>query len=99
MRFSRPARGSFGNAPRQMIRLPGSQVWDLTFSKNFPLGPAAQRLQFRAELYNAFNLNTWISLDTVARFDAQGNQINPTFGQVNAAGEPRVVQLSLRWMF
>ena len=97
--FSRPARGSFGNAPRNMIRLPGSQVWDLTFSKNFPLGRAAQRLQFRAELYNAFNLNTWTSLDTVAHFDAQGNQINPTFGQVNAAGEPRVVQLSLRWMF
>ena len=97
--FSRPARGDFGNAPRQMIRLPGSQVWDLTFSKNFPLGAAAHRLQFRAELYNAFNLNVWTSLDTVARFDAQGNQINPTFGQVNAAGEPRVVQLSLRWMF
>ena len=97
--FSRPARGDFGNAPRQMIRLPGSQVWDLTFSKNFPMGRAAQRLQFRAELYNAFNLNTWTSLDTVARFDAQGNQINPTFGQVNQAGEPRVVQLSLRWMF
>ena len=36
--FSRPARGDFGNAPRQMIRLPGSQVWDLTFSKNFPMG-------------------------------------------------------------
>jgi hypothetical protein len=32
----------------------------------------------------------------VARFDAQGNQINPTFGRVTAAADPRIDQLSVR---
>lgn len=54
-----------------------------------------RRLQFRAELYNAFNVTNWTTVDTAARFDLQGNQINPTFGKVTAAGEPHVIQLSL----
>ena len=97
--FSRPAKGDAGNAPRQMVRLPGSQTWDLTFSKNFPWGSGNRRIQFRAELYNAFNINVWTGVDTVARFDTQGNQINPTFGRVTTAGDPRIVQLSLRFAF
>jgi hypothetical protein len=97
--FARPPKGDAGNAKRQVVWLPGSRNWDLTMSKNIPLGHADRRLQFRAELYNAFNLTNWTTVDTTARFDTAGAQISPTFGQVTGAGEPRVIQLSLRFQF
>ncbi len=97
--FARPAVGEVGHDKRQMIRLPGSRNVDFTLSKNVPLGASHRRLQFRAEFYNAFNITNWTAVDTAARFDALGNQINPTFGQVTAAGDPRVIQLSLRFAF
>jgi hypothetical protein len=96
--FSRPAKGDQGNAGRQVIRLPGTQNWDVTLSKMLA-GRAGRGLQFRAEFYNLFNINNWTAVDTVARFDTQGNQVNTRFGQVTAAADPRIIQLSLRLMF
>ena len=96
--FARPARGDAGNAPRQAIRLPGRQNWDITVSKMLA-GRAGRGLQLRAEFYNVFNTNQWTAVDTVARFDARGAQVNGRFGQVIAAADPRIVQLSIRAMF
>jgi hypothetical protein len=47
---------SFGNAPRYIatLRAPGYQNWDLSIQKYWGFGEIA-RLQFRAEMYNAFN--------------------------------------------
>ena len=46
----------FGNAPRYIstLRAPGYQNWDLSLQKYWHFGDIA-RLQFRAEMYNAFN--------------------------------------------
>jgi len=96
--FARPARGDIGNAPRQAVRLPGRQNWDLTLSKILA-GRAGRGLQFRAEFYNVFNTRQWTAVDTVARFDPRGAQVNSRFGQVIAAADPRIMQLSLRAMF
>jgi hypothetical protein len=51
------------------------------------------------ELYNAFNQAVWTNVNTAARFDPQGNQVNAQFGQVTATASPRVIQLALRAMF
>jgi hypothetical protein len=96
--FALPSRGDVGSTKRQMIRLPGSADFDLTVSKNFPMG-GARRLQFRAEMYNVLNHTNWTNVNTAAIFNAAGQQTNPQFGQVTAAGAPRVVQLSLRFAF
>jgi hypothetical protein len=96
--FALPSRGDVGSPNRQMIRLPGAVDFDLTLSKNFPMG-AGRRLQFRAELYNVLNHANWTNVNTAAIFNAQGAQINPQFGQVTAASQPRVIQLSLRFNF
>ena len=96
--FARPARGNAGNARRHPIRLPGRHNWDVTLSK-MVAGRPGRGLQFRAEFYNFFNINQWTAVDTVARFDARGNQVNTRFGEVTAAADPRIVQLSLRAMF
>jgi len=59
----------------------------------------ARRLQIRWEVYNAFNHTQWSGIDTTARFDANGNQVNTRFGQVNGARGARVMQGSLRLTF
>jgi hypothetical protein len=97
--FRRPARGDFGNAPKDVIRLPGTNNWDFSLFKNIPLKSESRYLQLRWELYNAFNHTQFSGVDTTARFDAAGNQVNANFGRVTAAREPRYMQLSLRLTF
>ena len=97
--FRRPARGDFGNAPKDVIRLPGTNNWDISIFKNIPLMNERRRLQFRLELYNAFNHTQFSAVDTAARFDAAGNQVSTSFGSVTAAREARLMQMSLRLTF
>jgi carboxypeptidase family protein/TonB-dependent receptor-like protein len=97
--FARPARGDFGNAPKDVFRNPGTHNWDLSLFKNIPLKGESRYLQFRWEIYNAFNHTQWSGIDTTARFDASGNQVNTRFGQVNGARPARVMQGSLRLTF
>lgn len=97
--FARPVRGSAGNAPRDVVRGPGIANWDLSVFKNFPLFGESRYLQFRAEGYNAFNHTQFSGLNTTARFDAAGNQVNTQFGQVTATRQPRIMQLSLSIRF
>lgn len=98
-RFGRPPRGSFGNMGPGVLRLPGLHNWDLALSRRIPLGEKSRTLQLRVEAYNVFNHANFSSLSTSARFDAQGNQIDPLFLEPTAARNPRIVQaaLVLRW--
>ena len=96
--FARPAQGSWGNAPKDIFRNPGIDNWDVTLFKNFPIRERAS-FQFRAEMYNALNHTQYNSVDSTARFDAAGNQVNARFGQVIGTLEPRKMQLSLRFNF
>jgi hypothetical protein len=51
--FSIPVRGTFGNAPRNYFNGPGTNNWDFVLGKNFRR--EGLNVEFRAELYNAFN--------------------------------------------
>jgi hypothetical protein len=97
--FARPARGDFGNAPRDVFRGPGINNWDLTFMKRFPLRNEARFFQLRWEMYNAFNHTQFSNLDTGARFDVNGNQVNTQFGRFTSTRTPRVMQGSLNFTF
>jgi hypothetical protein len=98
--FSRPAKGTFGNSGIGLLRGPGVNNWDITISKRIPVGLGERRyFQFRTELYNAFNHTQFSGVDSTARFDGTGKQINANFGSYNAARNPRMIQLSLRFMF
>ena len=55
--------------------------------------------QVRWEMYNAFNHTQYSDLDAGARFDASGKQTNTQFGQITAARNPSIQQLSLRFKF
>jgi hypothetical protein len=97
--FARPTgRGDYGNAPRNVIQRPGIHNWDLSAFKNFGLG-AKRRFQLRLEAYNVLNHTQFSDINRTARFDAQGNQTDATFGLANTARLPRVVQGSVRLYF
>ncbi|HEY7306317.1 MAG TPA: carboxypeptidase-like regulatory domain-containing protein [Bryobacteraceae bacterium] len=93
--FTFNAPGTFGNSGRNILRAPGLATFDFSMSKSFVLrfGPFAetQRLDFRAEAFNLFNR---------ANFGRPDRTItDPTFGQVLSAGDPRILQLALRYSF
>jgi hypothetical protein len=85
--FAIPAKGTFGNTGRNIIRDAGLNNWDVGIGKQFKLREPA-RLQFRAELFNAWNHT---------QFNQFNNTVNnPTFGTWTSAMSPRTAQLGLK---
>lgn len=96
--FQLPARGTFGNSATTQIRGPGINNWDMVLIKDLPIREPI-RMQFRLEAFNAFNHTQFATLDTAARFDAAGNQVNARFGEFLSSRPPRILQLALRFLF
>ena len=88
--FVANAPGTFGTAGRNII--PGPGQIDLTFGlfKNIPIRES-HRLQFRAEIFNLFN--------RVNLGNPNTNRSSGNFGRITGAGDPRVVQLALKYLF
>jgi hypothetical protein len=97
--FARPPMNSAGNAPKDVYRNPGVNNWDLSIFKNFPVKSERRYFQFRWEMYNAPNHTQYSGVDSTARFDPQGNQVNARFGQVTSTRTPRIMQGALRFTF
>ena len=57
-----------GNAKGDEYQGPGYMNWDISFFKVVPMG-GNRRLQFRVELYNAFDTDQWTAADTSAIFN------------------------------
>ena len=80
-----------GNAPRNGIRGPGYQKWDLAVFKNFRFGEGKTYVQFRFETTNTFNHTNWASIGATLG--------SSTYGQVTAARDPRIATLALKLNF
>jgi hypothetical protein len=93
-----PARGTIGNAAKFNLRGPGMNNTDLALFKTFSLREPL-RLQFRWETYNTWNHTQFTAVDTTARFDPQGNQVNNRLGEMTAARAARIMQFALRFYF
>lgn len=94
------ANFGIGNASMRPLVGPGTENMDISLFKNFQLGNnEARRLQFRLESYNTFNHTQFTTIDTAARFDASGNQVNNEFGQYTAAAPSRRLVLGLKLYF
>jgi hypothetical protein len=97
-----PTRADFGigNAPKDPIRGPGINNWDMSLFKNFPLGAnESRRLQLRWETYNTWNHPQFTAVDTTARFDAQGSQVNGRLGQYTDTRDARRMVLAVKIFF
>jgi hypothetical protein len=89
-----------GSSTNDEYNPPGYINHDITFFKNFAIG--TRSLQFRAELYNAFNTTQYEGVDTSAVFDfATGQQTDTAFGRITGvrANTNRTIQLGLRLRF
>jgi hypothetical protein len=97
--FARPAQGTYGNAGPVNFRGPGVNNWNLNFAKRIPVSKETRAIETRVEMYNAFNHTQFSGVVTAAQFDPTGKQIAGRFGQVNAARNPRIIQVALRFSF
>jgi hypothetical protein len=94
--FARPAAGTLGVQPRNMLRNPGTWNFDLGVRKNVPL-TGAQRLQFRVEAFNVLNHP---NLGPGGTANAVNNNPNSgSFGFITTKNGERVIQLSLKYSF
>ena len=97
--------GRFGNAGKGIIQGSGVNNWDINLSKNFQINERV-RLQFRAELFNAFNHAQFDDpvLQPVVR-NAAGTILNPNAGKVTSASDfgfrqtERLMQFALKLNF
>ncbi|HMJ60414.1 MAG TPA: TonB-dependent receptor [Bryobacteraceae bacterium] len=88
--FVAPQSGFYGNAARNVLYGPGIHNWDIGVQKMFPIHEDL-RLEFRGEMFNAFNH---------AQFNApNASVVGSTFGLIDSARPPRLVQFAMRLLF
>jgi hypothetical protein len=88
--FTRPAAGTFGNAPVGLLRGPSFQNWDAALFKNFRVTEAIAT-QFRVELFNFPNQTNLANPST----DPRAGQ----FGRIVSKTGERNLQLGLKIIF
>jgi hypothetical protein len=97
--------GRFGNAGKGIIQGSGVNNWDVNLAKNFHI-TERHRVQFRAELFNAFNHAQFDDpvMQPAVR-DPSGRILNPNAGKVTSASDfgfrqtERVIQFGLKYNF
>jgi Carboxypeptidase regulatory-like domain/TonB dependent receptor len=81
---------SYGNLGRNSLRGPGINNWDISFLKRTKLSES-KSVEFRAEMFNAFNHVQFLNPDT--------NGFDGTFGQISQDRGPRLVQFALKFYY
>ena len=98
--FALPAIGTFGNVGRNSIRGPGLVNWDMSFFKNIPVRERF-RFQLRGELFNSLNRVNLLD-PGVSPGGTPVSTLSTTtagFGSIRAAGDPRIIQMALKFFF
>jgi hypothetical protein len=88
--FTSEVLGAVGNSNRRFFHGPGFNNWDFALHKNTMLREGMS-FQFRAEFFNVFNH---------AQFNnPSGSFTSSLFGLVRSAKDPRIGQLSLKFLW
>jgi len=88
--FTSESLGSFGTASRRFFSGPGFANWDLAMMKTTRIRES-MAVEFRAEFFNAFNHTQFNN--------PSGNFSSSTFGVVTTARDPRIGQMSLKFVW
>jgi hypothetical protein len=88
--FARPAPGTFGVQPRNLLSNPPTWNFDLGLRKAVPL-VGHQRIEFRIEAFNVLNHPNWNT--------ANNNPTGGSFGLITSKVGERVVQLAMKYQF
>jgi hypothetical protein len=91
--FAIAAPFTLGDAPRYLsdLRAPGFNNWDMSIQKYFPIQEKV-RLQFRLDLFNAFNHTNFYKPNTSFGPAPPAG----SFGTINTAFSPRLMQAALK---
>ena len=89
--FTLNALGTFGDSPRNLIRMPKYFNLDAGLQRSFPISERVL-LKFRVEEFNSTNH---------VNFSQPGDNVSApsTFGKITSAGDPRIMQLVGRLEF
>jgi hypothetical protein len=88
--FALPATGNFGNVIKGSFRGPGYFDWDAGLFRSFPVKEDA-RFEFRAEYFNLINHTNFTNPVT--------SLSSANFGGITKSNDPRIAQLSLKFLF
>ena len=88
--FATAPQFTLGTASRNPVRGPSYRNLDLALVRRIPLA-TSQTLEVRAEVFNATN--------TPPLGAPNGVFGSPAFGTITSAGDPRVIQLALKYVF
>jgi len=83
----------FGNVQKGSLRGPSQWVWNVALMRNFHI-LGEKNLQFRAEYFNVLN-HTLLNNPSVSNPASSST----TFGTITGAGDPRIAQFSLKFLF
>jgi hypothetical protein len=91
--FAVPAAGAYGDERRGAIEGPCSFSWSASLAKSFRYGPRERQrsVTVRWEVQNLTNTPSYTGISTTLG--------SPLFGQVNAAGSMRSMDVMLRFNF
>ena len=81
---------AIGTSSRNPVRGPGYRNLDLAVMRRVPLS-GAKAFELRAEVFNVTNTPLFLAPNTTTGSAA--------FGTITAAGDPRVVQLAVKFFF
>jgi hypothetical protein len=100
--FAVPAAGTFGNLERHALYGPGYKAFDLSVFKTTKLSKGTSA-QLRLEVFNIFNTVNWAQPGASLSSSTTIGLLNNTRQAANApgigAGEPRNVQLAVKFLF
>jgi hypothetical protein len=82
--------GEYGNAGRSILRGSSTVTFDIGVTRRFNFHEA-QRLEFRAEAFNALNMNRPGNPTT--------NMNTTNFGRVTSSLDPRILQFAFKYVF
>jgi len=88
--FAPAAPFTIGTSSRNPIRGPGYRNLDLALIRRVPWS-VNKALELRTEVFNATNTPPFLALNTQVGSAA--------FGTITSAGDPRVVQLAVKFLF
>ena len=95
-------QGSPSRVDPQGARPPRVNQWNISLQHEVMKDLVVReplKAQLRGEFFNAWNHTQFSNVDSTARFNPAGAQINTLFGSYSASRPPRTIQFSLKLAF
>ena len=84
-----------GNTQRNEFTGPMYSTFNMAVQKGFPIGSEQHMLNLRAEFYNLFGADNFYN--PISLLSTDGFNVNPDFGKIKSAHDPRQIQFAVRY--